>query len=48
MLAFIIILILGIAAIITAIAREQPFSSTFLYLTAFWFALVAHLYPGHF
>lgn len=44
--AFLIVLILGVAAIVIAVARENPMTSTFWYYTAYWAGLLAFLYPG--
>jgi len=44
--AFLIVLILGVIAIVVAVARENPMTSTFFFYCAYWATALAMLYPG--
>ncbi len=43
---FWIVLVLGIGAIVIALVREQPISSTFLFYCAYWVTALALLWGG--
>ena len=44
---FWIVLILGIVAIVVALTRENPLTSTFFFYTAYWVGVLALLWGGH-
>lgn len=41
---FWIVLVLGIIAIVLAIVKENPLTSTFFFLTSFWVTCLANLW----
>lgn len=43
---FWIVLVLGIVALVIALTRENPLTSTFFFYTAFWVTCLALLWGG--